>query len=124
LAGEDFMVGLDRQRDDVAGQALSPVAGFSSTTAAGLARRFSDGQWHGVETGIGDVAAAALAALLPERAAALCEQVTIDLDTTDMEVYRSKKRGVACNYRTSPMWSSPSAPRSLSRSLCKTTLLG
>ncbi|MGH3846903.1 MAG: hypothetical protein ACRDS0_36595, partial [Pseudonocardiaceae bacterium] len=38
LAGEDFLVGLDRQRADVAGQLLAPVAGLSSTTAAGLTR--------------------------------------------------------------------------------------
>ena len=56
LAGEDFLVGLDRQRADVAGQALAPVPGLCSTTAAGLARRFTDGQWRAVETGIGDVA--------------------------------------------------------------------
>jgi hypothetical protein len=37
LAGEDFLVELDRQRADVAGQALAPVAGLGSTTAAGLA---------------------------------------------------------------------------------------
>ena len=53
LAGEDFLVGLDRRRADLAGQTLSPVAGLSSTTAAGLARRFTDGQWHAVETGVG-----------------------------------------------------------------------
>ena len=40
-----------------------------------------------------------LAALPPARAAALCDQVTIDLDTTDVEVYGSKKRGVAYNYQ-------------------------
>lgn len=39
LAGEDFLVGLDRRRADAAGQVLAPVAGLSSTTAAGLARR-------------------------------------------------------------------------------------
>ena len=99
LAGEDFLVGLDHQRDDVAGQVLAPVAGLSSTTAAGLARRFTDGQWHGVETGVGDIHAAMLAALPPARAAALCETVTIDLDTTDVEVYGRKKRGVAYNYQ-------------------------
>ena len=44
LAGEDFLVGLDRQRADVAGGVLAPVSGLSSTTAAGLARRFTDGQ--------------------------------------------------------------------------------
>jgi len=65
---------------------LAPVAGLSSTTAAGLARRFTDGQWQAVETGVGDIGAAMLAALPPARAAALCETVTIDLDTTDVEV--------------------------------------
>ena len=68
LAGEDFLVGMDHQRADVAGQVLTPVAGLSSTTAAGLARRFTDGQWHGVETGVGDIGAAMLAALPPARA--------------------------------------------------------
>jgi hypothetical protein len=98
LAGEDFLVGLDRQRGDVVGQVLAPVPGLSSTTAAGLARRFTDGQWRAVETGIGDVHTAMLAALSPQRVAALCETVTIDLDTTDVEVYGRKKRGVAYNY--------------------------
>ena len=74
LAGEGFLVGLDRQRADAAGQVLAPVRGLSSTTAAGLARRFTDGQWHAVETGIGDIGAAMLAALPAQRAAALCEQ--------------------------------------------------
>ena len=71
LAGEDFLVGLDRQRADAAGQQLAPVPGLSSTTAAGLARRLSDGQWRAVETGIGDIHATALAALPAQRAAAL-----------------------------------------------------
>jgi hypothetical protein len=96
LAGEDFLIGLDRQRADAAGQQLVPVPGLASTTAAGLARRLSDRQWRAVETGLGDVAAAALGALgavAPQRAAALCDQVTIDLDTTDVEVYGRLKRG-------------------------------
>jgi hypothetical protein len=99
LAGGDFLVGLDRQRADVAGQVLAPVPGLSSTTAAGLARRFTDGQWRAVETGVGDIHTAMLAALAPKRVAALCETVTIDLDTTDVEVYGRKKRGVAYNYQ-------------------------
>ncbi len=99
LAGEDFLVGLDRQRADTAGQQLAPVPGLSSTTAAGLARRFTDGQWRAVETGTGDIHTAVLAALPPHRAAALCQQVTIDLDTTDVEVYGRGKRGVAYNYQ-------------------------
>ncbi|HEV7453298.1 MAG TPA: transposase [Pseudonocardiaceae bacterium] len=99
LAGEDFLVGLDRQRADVAGQVLAPVAGLSSTTAAGLAWRFTDAQWHAVETGVGDIHTAMLAASSPKRVAALCETVTVDLDTTDVEVYGRKKRGVAYNYQ-------------------------
>src|SRR4051812_44832054 len=72
---------------------------LAATTAAGLARKFTDGQWVAVETGLGDVATAALAALPPERAAALCQAVTIDLDTTDVEVYGRLKRGVAFNHQ-------------------------
>jgi hypothetical protein len=45
LAGEDFWVGLDRRRADVAGQVICPVPGLSSTTAAGLARRVRCDQW-------------------------------------------------------------------------------
>jgi hypothetical protein len=70
LAGGDFLVGLDRQRADVAGQVPTPVPGLSSTTAAGLARRFTDGQWRAVETGVGDIHTAMLAALAPKRVAA------------------------------------------------------
>jgi hypothetical protein len=99
LAGEDFLVGLDRYRADVAGQVLAPVPGLSSTTAAGLARKFTDGQWRAVETGLGDIHTAMLAALASARAAALCDQVTIDLDTTDVEVYGRQKRGVAFNHQ-------------------------
>jgi hypothetical protein len=102
LAGEDFLVGLDRFRADAAGQVLAAVPGLASTTAAGLARRFSDGQWHAVETGLGNIATAALDALAgvaPERARQLSETVTIDLDTTDVEVYGRHKRGVAFNHQ-------------------------
>src|SRR5215213_896723 len=99
LAGEDFLVGLDRQRADAAGQVLAPVPGLAASTACGLARRLSDGQWAAVETGIGDIHAAMLAALPSARAAALCAQVTIDLDTTDVEVYGRHKRGVAFNHQ-------------------------
>ncbi len=102
LAGEEFLVGLDRQRADVVGQLLAPVAGLGSTTAAGLARRLSPGQWAAVETGIGDVHTAMLdilARTAPARAATLAETATIDLDATDVEVYGRQKRGVAYNYQ-------------------------
>jgi hypothetical protein len=99
LAGEDFLVGLDRYRADAAGQLLAAVPGLCSTTAAGLARRFTEGQWRAVETGIGDVHAAMLALLPEQQAARLCQAVTIDLDTTDVEVYGRHKRGVAFNHQ-------------------------
>ena len=100
LAGEDFLVGLDRQRADVAGQQLAPVPGLSSTTAAGLARRITAGQWAAVEHGVAAVTGRMLALLPAPRAAALTEgPVTIDLDATDVEVYGRKKRGVAYNHQ-------------------------
>jgi hypothetical protein len=102
LCGEDFLVGLDRHRADTAGQVLTPVPGLASTTAAGLARRFSAGQWAAVETGLGDVHATALDLLdrvAPNRAHALRTEVTIDMDTTDVEVYGRRKQGVAFNHQ-------------------------
>ncbi|MGE5291326.1 MAG: IS1380 family transposase [Micromonosporaceae bacterium] len=100
LAGEDFLTGLDRQRADAASQQLTPVPGLASTTAAGLARRFTPAQWQAVEAGLAAVTGRMLALLPAERAAALAEgPVTIDLDTTDVEVYGSKKRGVAYNHQ-------------------------
>jgi hypothetical protein len=100
LAGEDFLAGLDRQRADAAGQQLTPVPGLSSTTAAGVARRITAGQWRSVETGLAAVTQRMLELLPAARAAALAEgPVTIDLDATDVEVYGRKKRGVAYNHQ-------------------------
>ena len=100
LAGEDFLAGLDRQRADAAGQQLTPVPGLASTTAAGLARRITPAQWTAVERGLAVVTGRMLSLLPAERAAALAEgPVTIDLDTTDVEVYGRKKRGVAYNHQ-------------------------
>ena len=100
LAGEDFLTGLDRQRADVAGQQLTPVPGLASTTAAGLARRITPAQWQAVEAGLAAVTGRMLGMLTAGRAAALADgPVTIDLDTTDVEVYGRKKRGVAYNHQ-------------------------
>ena len=91
LAGEDFLTGLDRQRADVAGQLLTPVPGLASTTAAGLARRITPAQWEAVEHGLAAVTGRMLDLAPAERAAALAGgPVTIDLDTTDVEVYGRK----------------------------------
>ena len=43
LAGEDFLVGLDRLRADAAGQQVTPVPGLATSTATGLARRSPPG---------------------------------------------------------------------------------
>jgi hypothetical protein len=100
LAGEDFLTGLDRQRADAAGQLITPVPGLASTTAAGLARRITAAQWEAVERGLAAVTGQMLALVPAERAAALAAgPVTIDLDTTDVEVYGRKKRGVAWNHQ-------------------------
>ena len=100
LAREDFLAGLDRQRADAAGQQITPVPGLASTTAAGLARRLTPAQWQAVESGLAVVTGRMLSLLPARRAAALADgPVTIDLDTTDVEVYGSKKRGVAYNYQ-------------------------
>lgn len=99
LAGQDYLVGLDRHRADAAGQALTPVPGLCSTTAAGLARRITDTQWAGAETGLATVSARMLARLSAARRKALLKTVTIDLDTTDVEVYGRRKQGVAYNYQ-------------------------
>jgi hypothetical protein len=99
LAGEDFLVGLDRQRGDGAGQAVAPVPGLCSTTAAGLARRIIDPQWTGVEAGVARVSERMLARVPAARRARLAGTVTIDLDATDVEVYGRKKRGVAYNHQ-------------------------
>ena len=100
LAGEDFLTGLDRQRADAAGQLIMPVPGLASTTAAGLARRVTPAQWQAVETGLAAVTGRMLGMLPAPRAAALTDgPVTIDLDTTDVEVYGRKKRGVAYNHQ-------------------------
>jgi hypothetical protein len=100
LAGEDFLTGLDRQRADAAGQLITPVPGLASTTAAGLARRITPGQWRAVESGLAAVTGRMLDVLPAERAAALAGgPVTIDLDTTDVEVYGRTKRGVAYNHQ-------------------------
>jgi DDE family transposase len=100
LAGEDFLVGLDRHRGDEAGQVITPVPGLASTTAAGLARRFTKEQWVAVETGVARANERMLAPLPAPRAAALTEgTVTIDIDATDVEVYGRQNRGMDYNYQ-------------------------
>jgi hypothetical protein len=65
-----------------------------------VARRISAAQWQAVEAGLAAATGQMLSLLPAERAAALAEgPVTIDLDTTDVEVYGRKKRGAAYNHQ-------------------------
>ena len=47
-AGRD---GRDRVRADAAGQQVTPVPGLATSTAAGIARRFTGKHWRGTEAG-------------------------------------------------------------------------
>jgi hypothetical protein len=79
---------------------LTPVPGLASTTAAGLARRFTKPRWAAVETGVARASQRMLALLPAPRAAALTEgTVTIDIDGTDVDVCGRQNRGVAYNYQ-------------------------
>lgn len=98
LLGADALVGLDRQRADVAAVELSAVPVLASTTAAGLARRFTAEHLTGVETALADLAERAVGLLPAQRRVGLESAVTLDMDSTDVEVYGSKKQGVAYNY--------------------------
>ena len=100
LAGEDFLVGLDRLRADEAGQQVTPVPGLAASTATGLARRFTPEHWRGAEAGLARATARMVGMLPAERAAELAQgPVTIDIDATGVEVYGNKKRGVAYTYQ-------------------------
>ncbi|WP_164520515.1 IS1380 family transposase [Specibacter cremeus] len=98
LAGEDFLVGLDRRRADAAGQGLEPVPIPASTTAAGIARRFGDDQLRGIETAIGEINTAMVSLLPLVRRATLLKVATIDGDATDIEVYGRSKQKAAHAY--------------------------
>ncbi|WP_125614405.1 IS1380 family transposase [Specibacter cremeus] len=98
LAGQDFLVGLDRRRADTAGQELEPVPTPASTTAAGIAKRFTSEHLRGIETAIGQINTT-MVALLPEvRRATLLKVATIDGDATDIEVYGRTKEKAAHAY--------------------------
>jgi hypothetical protein len=100
LLGGHGLVALDHQRPDAAWQQLSAVPGVPSTTAASLARRFGPEQLAGIESATTRLLASALP-MMPaaKRAALTTTDPTIDMDSTDVEVYGPGKQGVAFNYR-------------------------
>lgn len=99
LAGEDYLIGLDRRRADVAGSVLAPVPIAPSTTAATLAKRFDAPAWHAVEAAIGQINGRVLGHLDSQRRTALLASPTLDIDATEVEVYGARKQGVAYNYK-------------------------
>ncbi len=104
MLGADFWTGLDRRRDDTAGEALSavatPASTTASTTAATLAARFGPAQLAGIEEGIGEICCRVMGGLPARRRAMLrVGTATIDLDGTDVECYGSKKGGIAYSYK-------------------------
>jgi Transposase DDE domain group 1 len=100
MLGAQFWVGLDHRRADTAGEALSAVATPASTTAVEVAERFGPAQLAGIEEGIGEIACRVMGLLPAARRVVLrAGGATIDLDGTDVEVYGSKKEGVAYSYK-------------------------
>lgn len=100
LLGGHGLVALDRQRADRVAAQLSVVPQVPSTTANGLARRFGSEQLRGVEAALGVLLDRALLRSPVSRRAALCSvDPTIDMDSTDVEVYGPRKQGVAFNYQ-------------------------
>src|ERR1019366_4642651 len=66
----------------------------------GLARRFTAKHWRGAEMALAAATSRMLGLLPAERAGELAGgPVTIDIDATDVEVYGSRKRGVAYTYQ-------------------------
>lgn len=98
LLGGDALVALDRQRQDVAAVELSAVPAIPATTAGSLARRFTATGFAGVEAANAAVIARAHRLLPEDRRVRLADSVTIDMDSTDVEVYGSRKEGMAYNY--------------------------
>ena len=100
LCGETGLVGCDRLRADRVAEELAAVVTPASTTAATLAGRLSGAQWLSVEDGLAAVARRVLG-VLPARRRVVLERraPTVDLDTTDIEVYGRSKRGVSFNHQ-------------------------
>jgi hypothetical protein len=99
LTGGDHLVSLDRLRADTVGQELVWVPTPASTTAAGVAGRFTPRHLAGIEAGIAVLHQRVLAGVGQVRRSSLLREVTLDIDATDVEVYGRRKRGCAHNYQ-------------------------
>jgi Transposase DDE domain group 1 len=99
LMGQGAFSGLDRLRADAAGSVLAPVPTPPARSGLRLAGQFGAAQRAGIETAFARLTDRWLVRLPAQRRAELvCRRPTIDLDSTEVEVYGRKKRGVARNY--------------------------
>lgn len=98
LTGQDHMVGLDRRRADTAGQTLEPVPTPASTTWAGIAKRFTGTHLAAIPAALKAINTGWVNRLPAARRGALLREVTIDGDSTDVEVYGRSKDGAAHAY--------------------------
>lgn len=100
LAGGDFMVDLDYQRDDLAGAALRAVPEIpASTTFIGRAKCFEEKVFLGIEEATGELCGRWFALVGDKHRGELAAcRPSIDLDPTDVEVYGSMKQGVESNH--------------------------
>ena len=100
LAGGDFMIDLDYQRGDVAGAPLRAVPEIpASATFIGRAKRFDEKVFSGIEEATGELVGRWFAHLSDtSRAKLVALRPSIDLDPTDVEVYGTKKEGMAFNH--------------------------
>jgi hypothetical protein len=99
LVGQDCLAGLDRVRADAGSGLLGCAPVPASTTAGGLARRFTPAALAGIEAGLAKVYQRWLG-LVPAavRVPLVLRNPTIDCDATDIEVYGSNKQRVGWNY--------------------------
>ncbi|WP_261558612.1 hypothetical protein [Frankia tisae] len=96
LAGQATRSGLDRLCLDAAGGVLAAVPFAPSWTAARLAGRFDPARTPEIEATVGVLADRWLARLPGQRRSELVRgRPTIDLDSSDVEVYGRGKQGVA-----------------------------
>jgi len=99
LVGQDCLAGLDRVRDDTGSALLEQAPVAPSTTAGRLAGTFGPDRLAGIEAGLAAVYRRWLM-LVPGavRAPLVLRDPTIDLDSSDIEVYGRAKESVGWNY--------------------------
>jgi hypothetical protein len=99
IGGGDFLSDLDHARADQAGAFLRAVTPPPSTTANSLARRFGDEQIAALQRANAQIVQRGFAGLpRGERRRLHTERPTVDVDSTEIEIYGAAKRASAYNY--------------------------